>query len=252
MKIGPREVVLLFGALAILFAMFVSGIFLFLRFVKTAGPAIAERGPAPASAPAAGTQVVSLAYVAEGFPMGLSAGQADRFSLAAARPAEIRVIPEGDSDLQYGELPLGGAFYPIALGRAGLYLDANHNGDLTDDRGPYANEGSGVFATTAEVPTASGPYSMWFFLSNMGGATYYAKCHRAGTFPFLREYKMVLYDAQPNGRYDDEPLVIDWNDNGSVEEGESIRVGQDFRVGDRAFRLASIDPAGASVTIAYF
>lgn len=64
-----------------------------------------------------------------------------------------------------------------------------------------------------------------------------------------RTYRMVLFDANADGDYANDPLVIDVNGDGKAGETERVTVGKQIRIEQRDVILRAIAASGRSVTL---
>src|SRR5688500_10563556 len=91
----------------------------------------------PAAAPAAAAGEVKLDVLQSGAAQKIGGYNPQQAKLAKNKPAAVKKAPEMAAPL-YGQIAFGGKQYVVALdepegGDAKLYVDANANGDLTDD-----------------------------------------------------------------------------------------------------------------------
>lgn len=214
--------------------------------------------------------VVSLSYVAQGQPLGMAARHkaAGGPRLDTEAPREMRNVPPATSATRYwGQLQLGSPEKPnqfvLFIDDAEspplrMYLDANQDGDLGNDPGPVANQGTGAFACVLDLKLSYPgvadlhSYRMWFFINGYSwrtqGCNFYSRCHRRGTLTVAgRKLPLVLFDNPADGDYSNDPLVVDLNGNGKAEEDEKFWPGD--VIGDTRLRLKSISPAGDRVEL---
>lgn len=204
---------------------------------------------------------VRMEYVPEGFPLGLSTLNGRGASLAEAPDAAYRVLPPRQADRTFGAFYLGEKTHLAVLESASggkparLYLDLDADGDLTDDPGPFSPEGDASIPAfyTIRLPSSSGtpgaPYRLWWFPSNMGGTAFYAACHQAGRFPY-GDLPMILFDANADGDYANDPLYIDWNQDGRAAPTEAYLAGEPIPVGTGFVRCTFIARGGEEVAFA--
>ncbi len=109
-----------------------------------------------------------------------------------------------------------------------LYIDVNQNGDMTDDGGPWLNEGSGRFATEIKIPVKSlrpdagipGHAAFWFFTNEKrlakNTATYYTRTQWLGKVRFGgKEYAAVIADRKDNdGNFTNDGIFLDVDGDG--------------------------------------
>lgn len=90
-----------------------------------------------AALPALADDAVRLTLLPKGASAKMGGYQPQRATFAAEKPASITKAPEGLTAAQYGTLPIGEGIAFIIDEPDGapakLYIDANRNGDLTDD-----------------------------------------------------------------------------------------------------------------------
>ncbi len=220
--------------------------------------AVVDPGPATPQAVR-----VPMAYVPEGFPLGLSTQNGRGASLAELPDEEYRVLPARTGERMFGSLWFGEKTLLCVLNLGGkntpaqLYLDRNGDGDLTNDPGPFSPEGEGSIPAhyTIELPWAdekgaeATKYRMWWYPSNMGGTAFYAACHRSGRFPY-GDVPMVLFDANADGDYANDALYIDWNRDGTAAPTEAYLMGEPIPVGSGHVRCVTISHGGSEVAFA--
>jgi hypothetical protein len=207
--------------------------------------------------------VVALAYVAEGFPMGLATSQGfalHLFESPSASQGFKTLPPDSGARRYYDELTIAGATFRViteATNPPRFYLDANRNGDLTDDPGPFVGERPGFLPNfyTLKIPypkeNVSADYRLWLFPSRMGGVRFYAAGHAAGELALAesgKRYRIVLFDANADGDYTTDPLIVDVNGDGRVQDEERLTPGKTVRLDGGEVRLQAIAPSGRSAT----
>ncbi|GAK61381.1 protein kinase domain [Candidatus Vecturithrix granuli] len=204
-----------------------------------------------------------FSYVPEGWPMGLSVGQTSAGGLSALPYERLLREPNYRSrQVLYGYLPLGNgpdqqiSFVLDELDRPNwiAYVDRNNNEDLTDDGGPYHNEGTGIFAVSSsvmiEILTSSGkltqPYDLWMWVvADQQSARFYARCHYAAKlFIDNRLYDMIAFEQfEHNGLYRESGIWIDLNQDQHLDETrEHFSDGDVVSIGSRAFQLELLYP----------
>ncbi len=225
--------------------------------------------PAAPRAPAPGVTDVDVnvsrdfTYVAEGWPMGMSAAQTAGGGLARTPFEALTREPAYDGGVLYGYLPLGNGddrrvtFVVTHLDSPAweLIVDRNNDEDLTDDGPPVRSQGTGRFsgAVTAEVEVkgADGdvhlrPYQVWLWFAESpdrdpGGARprFYARCYYKGTVTVGGQtFDAVAFEERaPNGVFSDGDLCVDANRDGRCQDAERLGDGGVLQVGDRRFRL---------------
>lgn len=213
------------------------------------------------SRPLAG-RFYELEYSEKGFPLGLSVSQGfalHLFETPGQDQGFKKLPPESGAKRYFDEFSIAGGKYLViteASDPPKMYLDANKNGDLTDDPGPFTAEGPRTLPNhlTVLLPYKSEkeptPYRMWLFASRMGGVRFYPKCHRHGMLNVNgRDYRMVLFDASSDGDYSNDPLVIDVDDDGKTSAGEKLKPGEKLNVDGTEIKLVSIAPSGRRVRL---
>ena len=89
---------------------------------------------------------VELHYSPEGFPLALSTSQGSAlhlFDTPSPSQGFKKMPPESGATRYYDEFSIAGKKFLVITevsNPPNLYLDANLNGDLTDDMGPFAGE----------------------------------------------------------------------------------------------------------------
>jgi hypothetical protein len=235
------------------------------RYRRTVGLAAIALLGVSCGSPDASDTVVTMTYVGEGFPMGLSTSQGSGLHLfETPSPTQefTRLPPDTGARRYYDQLTIAGATFRVITEETDpphLYLDANHNGDLTDDPGPFMGERSGVVPNfyTVSLPYpgegVSAEYRLWIFPSRMGGARFYAACHTVGELALPdsgKRYRLVLFDANADGDYSNDPLVVDVDGDGQAQESERLTPGRTLQVDGTDLRLKAIAGSGRRVVFA--
>lgn len=164
---------------------------------------------------------------------------------------------------------------------ARLFIDANNNADLTDDKvvewSPRASKGSDGNEytmhsgnTSVDIGTPNQPMSIAFGLyrfdpKDPGRAAlkdvllYYRDYARSGEIKLgEKSYKVILSDESATGDFRGKEgdnsgvnLMIDVNGNGKFDSrGERFDVRKPFNIGGTTYELTNISPDGASVGVA--
>lgn len=209
-----------------------------------------------------GGKLIALEYSRDGNPLGLSVGQGSGvflFETPSPNQGFRKLPPETGVQRYYDELKVAGqAFLLLTEGSKPpkMYLDANRNGDLTDDPGPFVGESEAVVPNhyTLELPYLKerirAPYRMWFFPSRMGGIGFYPKCHWQGHLELNgKKYKVVTFDGNADGDYSNDVAVIDGDNDGKASKAETLKPGQSIRIDATDVKLLSIAPSGRSVRL---
>jgi hypothetical protein len=209
-------------------------------------------------------QVIDLEFSDQGFPMGLSVSEG--FALHLFDNPEpnqgFKVFPpESDEKRHYDQFAIAGATYLVITEESDppkLYLDANRNGDLTDDLGPFEGERPELVPNhfTIMLPAKNSesgvPYRLWLFPSRMGGIRFYPQCHWQGQLELNgKSYKLVLFDGNADGDYSNDPLIIDIDDDGKAAETEKLKPGQSCSIDGTDVKLISIAPSGRWVQLEF-
>jgi hypothetical protein len=198
----------------------------------------------------------------EGFPLGLSVSEGfaiHLFETPGSNQGFRKLPPEAGFKRYYDEFTLAGKVHLLVTEESSpprLYFDENRNGDLTDDRSPFAGEGPSVVPNHYSIQVrydeekVVAPYRFWMFASGMGGVRFYPACHWHGAVTVNEKpYKVVAFDADADGDYSNNPLVIDVNGNGSADAGESLSPGQSLMLDGTKITLISVSRSGLTVRI---
>jgi hypothetical protein len=228
---------------------------------SVAAPAEARRKSVTQSRPLAG-RFYELEYSEKGFPLGLSVSQGfalHLFETPAPSQGFKKFPPESGAKRYYDELSIAGGKYLVITEGSDpprIYLDANSNGDLTDDPGPFAAEGPRILPNhlTVLLPYKNEkeavPYRMWLFSSRMGGVRFYPKCHWHRMLDLNgRSYRLVVFDANADGDYSNDPLVIDVDNDGKASAEEKLKPGENLNVDGTEVKLIAIVPSGRRVRL---
>lgn len=207
-------------------------------------------------------ELFKLKYSEEGFPLGLSVSQGfglHFFETPSADQGFRKLPPETGKKRYYDELSIAGGKYRVvteATNPPKMYLDANGNGDLTDDPGPFSAQGPSLIPNhySLLLPYKNGksgvPYRMWLFSSRMGGVRFYPKCHWQGQLEINgKNYRMVLFDGNADGDYSNDPLVIDVDGDGKAGKGERLLPGDSLSVDGTRITLHAVAPSGRRVRL---
>ncbi len=203
-----------------------------------------------------------LGYSEEGFPLGLSVSQGfalHLFETPSPNQGFKKFPPESGAKRYYDEFSIAGGKYLVITEGSDppkMYLDANNNGDLTDDPGPFAAEGPRILPNhlTVLLPYKGEkegvPYRMWLFSSRMGGVRFYPKCHWHRMLDLNGgSYHMVLFDGNADGDYSNDPLVIDVDNDGKASKGEKLKPGESLNVDGTEVKVIAIAPSGRRVRL---
>jgi hypothetical protein len=224
------------------------------------------REAAPAVEPAApeGGTPIELAYVPEGFPLGLSVSQGFALHLFDTPGGSQKfgtLPPETGVKRHYDEFTIAGANHLVITEESSpfrLYFDENRNGDMTDDRGPFTAEKPGFLPNNISIQIrydaekVVAPYRLWLFSSNMGGVRFYPACHWQGTLPLPDgSYRMVAFDGNADGDYANDPLVIDANGDGTASDEEKLGPGQTIALGGTTVKFLGLSPSGLTARLSW-
>jgi peroxiredoxin len=197
------------------------------------------------------TVTVQLAYVAQMPPWGSSYDPTGR-TLSETPPSTVTTPPSGGR-VFYGELQLlGSVRYVVAValpasgasGGAQLYLDANRDGNMTNDA-PAHYDGTGTLGTAAEMefplPRPNGTtstYRIWLWTTLRLDATpganetfnYYARCHKKGDLTLDVGTGAVTVavragDSANGATFANTVLNLDWNGNSRDEDPDWLTAG---------------------------
>lgn len=219
---------------------------------------VAKTAPKPAIT---GGTPLELAYVPEGFPMGLSVSQGfalHLFETPGASQGFKKMPPESGRKRYYDEFTIAGHNHLVITEEGTpplIHFDENRNGDLTDDpRGPFPGEKEQLLPNNYSIQIryddekVIAPYRMWLFGSNMGGVRFYPSCHWKGSIDVGgARYNIVAFDGNSDGDYSNDPVVIDANGNDKADEGEVLQPGQALRVGGKEVTFVRVSPSGLTV-----
>ena len=226
---------------------------------------------------------------------GIHASSELKLMLAAEKPAGITLEPRYRYTPQYGTITLGNAKNNKivvvldtdgATARPKLYVDANGNGDLTDDPpivlsapkvplSPVIGGVRVVSATPIVNLTAIVPVVAHYDVAGRGGMvpsalsfsphgtelTYNREYGRVGTLTIRgRVYRVALVDQAVDGTFNDfqhgegDPskvtLFVDKNRDGRFDPAtEAFDAGKPFHLAGKSYEVASIDARGMSLTL---
>ena len=164
---------------------------------------------------------------------------------------------EGSSWL-YGKLDLGTfpnrsrafVFDLVDAPNPLLYFDVNGNGDLTDDGGPFYNQGSGIFSTEIRIPVAGlikeleskEDFSIWFFTNDSlwekRYASHYSKSQLKGTVLIEgRTYNAIVSERGTNDAdFTNDGICVDWNGDAKFDRRtETVMPDHVVEVGGREY-----------------
>jgi thiol-disulfide isomerase/thioredoxin len=239
---------------------------------------------------AANADDVKLDWQASGAAKAMSSPPV-QLSLSPDKPDGLKAVPPGLAAPLYGKLQLGPAEAPSTFfvildepdGKPSrLFVDANGNGDLTDDPPAQWEESpvqgaDGVEYTNhtggADLQLAYGAEKRTLHLmlfrynkvnprrANMRDKMlYYADYARVGEVSLGgKTYKALLQDRLATGDFRPAKdatnsaifLLLDLNHNGKFErKGESFDVAQPFNVGGTTYEVAGLSASGGSFQLA--
>ena len=209
-----------------------------------------------------------------------------RLTLAADRPAALKKAPETKAPL-YGELKLGPADKPTSFlilvdepegSDAKLYVDANGNGDLTDDpaaqwtKRAYKGRGGEDFAqyqgTASVALPGAGPVSLGVYRFDKRDPLraqlkdtllYYGDYAREGEVKLgAKSYKVLLHDRMATGDFRGKltergsgvMFLIDVNSNGRFDaRGEAYDISKPFNIDGTTYEIKNVVASGATLEI---
>lgn len=213
----------------------------------------------PAIASTEGT-AIELEPSPDGFPLGLGTSQGfaiHLFDTPGSNQGFKKFPPESGSKRHYDEFTLAGKVHLVITEESNppkLYFDENRNGDLTDDRPASIGEGPALVPNHYSIQVlydeekVVAPYRIWMFGSNMGGVRFYPKCHWHGTLAVNgKPFKIVAFDANSDGDYSNDPVVIDANNNDKADDEEKLTPGRSIAVDGQQVTLISISRSGLTV-----
>jgi peroxiredoxin len=246
------------------------------------------------AAGAASAQTVTLKPMATGAMKQMGGYRPQRVTLSAEKPASITKLPEGLTAPLYGILPIGPgekATFHIVVNEpegknATLYVDANGNGDLTDD--PDAEwtpktsknkegveltqyNGGASVQLSSGAATFSAHLGMYRFDKNDASRPqlkdvllYYADYAYEGEASIGgKSYTAMLTDDTASGDFrgkeikpDDEKessgvrLFLDLNGSGKFDsQGESFDIRKPFNIGGTTYEVADMPASGGTFKI---
>jgi peroxiredoxin len=220
-----------------------------------------------------------LKLMTEGATMKIGSYSPLKLELSTDKPAALKKAPEMTAPL-YGELKFAGKSYLIALDEpdgkdAMIYVDANSNGDLSDDApavwnkkvsGPAGQQRT-MYMGSFKLPLSDGPSAGQVQLN----AYRFDKNdpQRAALKQTLLYYSDYAYDGQitlngeshhamltnpaSDGNFSSEGvngrpgvrLLIDVNDNGRFDsQGEAFDVHKPFNIKGTSWKLADLTSTG--------
>ena len=222
---------------------------------------------------------VMLQPVASGILPRRGVYSPQRIELKAEKPSGLARAPELVAP-RFGVLLLGPRESPTRVivivdqpeGKpAGLYLDANANGDLTDDPAPerpasttnrQSSKGSTMYrgAATIELMIGGKPVTAYVGLYRLkDDLLCYIDFGYEGEITLAdAAYKAVLLDRPATGdfqgtlgpRGSGEVLMIDVNKNGQFDkQGESYDVRRPFNIKGTTYEIAGLSASGAEFRI---
>jgi thiol-disulfide isomerase/thioredoxin len=204
-----------------------------------------------------------------------------RASMSADKPETLKKAPADLASPQYGTLAIGDGVLFILDEPEGkpakLYIDTNHNGDLTDDAAVEwkVNEKSKTTNGSAMVDIGEKDHpfpvaiSIYRFDKEArpqlkSAILYYRDYAYEGTVKIGgKEYKAVLADEMARGDFrgkavkegDDDGgvgvnLLLDVNGNGKFDSrGESFDIGKPFNIGGTTYEITDMARDGSSFKV---
>jgi hypothetical protein len=210
-------------------------------------------------------ELLELKFAPEGFPLGLSVTQGSggiHFFETPDPNQQFKKFPsETDAKRYYDQFTIAGQTFLLLTEGSNppkIYLDANRNGDMTDDPGPFVGEGPTAAPNhyTLELPykgeKTAAPYRLWLFPSNMGGIRFYPQCYWEGQIELNgTTYRVVAFDGNADGDYSNDPVVIDADNDGKAAEGEQLKPGESLTIEGSELKLLGVAPSGRWVRVEY-
>src|ERR1043166_422111 len=239
---------------------------------------------------AARGEEVKLKLLSSGATAKLGGYIPQRLALSATQPAGLKKAPKDLANPLYGELKLGAKDAPTSFfvvldepnGKPSrLWVDANVNGDMTDDPEPewvghagkgkdgneltmnagVANVKLGTASDTAEVKialyrfdkndTARAAFTNTLF--------YYGDYARVGKVTIgSKSYEAILSDSWSSGDFRGEKdkqgglvsLLLDLNDDGKFDpRREGFDVTKPFNIGGTTYEIKGMTPSGSAFQI---
>jgi thiol-disulfide isomerase/thioredoxin len=231
---------------------------------------------------------VHLKMLSSGAMPKLGGYMPQKLELSSAKPDSLKKAPADLAAPLYGELKLGPADSPATFvvildepeGKPShLYVDANANGDLTDDSvaewTPHTNKGKDGVEYTMYMgganmkmhfgeETADLHIAMYRFdkhdpmRTNFGTIMfYYGDYARTGeiklgseSYPVLLPDRMTMGDFR-GGKKPGPPavLMIDVNRDGKFDRRESFPLDKPFNIGGTTYEISGITASGASFQV---
>ena len=234
----------------------------------------------------AGAQEVKLDFQGKDAMQKLGGYTPQRLTLSQTKPAGLKKLPEGLTAPFFAELKLGPAESPTTFfvvldepeGKpARLFVDANANGDLTDDPAakwePRTSKGQGgteltmyFGGATCTVPYDSGKLELHLPMYRFDkhdpqraalatNLFYYSDYARMGSITLDgKSYGALLADRTASGDFRGKPgekrggatLLIDVNGDGKFDgQDESFDVSKPFNIGGTTYEIAELTASGA-------
>lgn len=216
--------------------------------------------PATKADAAADGTAIELKPASGEFPLGLAVSQGfalHLFDTPSANQGFKKFPPESAAKRHFDEFTIAGKPHLVITEESNpprFYFDENRNGDLTDDRPPAVGEGPALIPNHYAIhirydeEKVVAPYRFWLFGSNMGGIRFYPKCYWHGTITVKEKpYKVVAFDANADGDYGNDPLIIDVNSNDKADEGEKLSPGASLTIDGQQVTLLAVSRSGLTV-----
>lgn len=232
-------------------------------------------------ATAADTAQVEMTLIPSDAMPKLGGYRPQQAKLSPDKPAELKKAPELVSPL-YGTIPFGGKSYLVVVDEpeghdAKIYVDANGNGDLTDDppvewnKKQYSGQNGAQLTNymgKIQLPLAAGikPVSLGAYRFDKNDAQraalknilfYYSDYAYEGKITLGgKEYRAMLADDNATGDFRGKPasgrggsgvrLMIDINGDHKFDfRSEMFDVAKPFNVGGTSWQIADLTPAGS-------
>lgn len=265
-----------------------------LLFVSACLAALGAQGTMASALAPEGEAKAELTLIPKGAMPKIGYYMPQRLSLSASKPANIKKEPAYKHTAMYGAIPFGEDGRKVALvldeaadaSAASIYLDANNDGDLTNDV-PVTWERSAKKAANAAAETVmfqgggavaakdGAENADWLGLKLYRFSPETAKSRKLETDLILyyrdyarsgkitlggKEYPILLVDERAAGQYgmvehgEKEQakvrLLIDRNGNKRFENKfEQFDLAKPFNIGGKTYEVALVSPDGANLTL---
>ncbi len=200
-------------------------------------------------------------------PGTVGASAPRRVALGAEPPAGVK-LPAGISNPHFGSLSIAGGRMAVALdanpGSPRLWIDRDFDGDLAEEKTTRLSRERHGFARTQIVlapydgEAEPAPLQLHWTCDVAGAAPRLSVrllVHRRGTIVLSGRLRLVaVTDGNGDGRFDDEKadkIYLDINGDGALQfgstNGERIRPGEPFRVGEEGWTVRVASASGHAI-----